>query len=563
MAASKKYHERERIMKKKKLLAFTLAMVLALSTVLTSCGGNKDPKESPAANPNNSSNPSVETQTPTNLTVREAEFAEGQAHKGGKLTMGVSGSAGEFFSPYKQGSLVTYGWAAYEPLAWMSDDGEWTPCLAESWERDDENFTLTVHLRKDVKFSGGEAMTADDVVFSHASRMEYGTASTIGNPTSVEKTDDYTVVFTWPSFSLNYELWVLGQYIYSKTKFEEKGLDWMLNNMYGTGPYVMDRFIPDVSINFSRNPNYWQDVTPPYDEIEWVIYSDATAMLAAFLNGEIGRGQASNDADRAMLSAAGFEEKVTALAAEMQSILVPLSIDENDPFYNVDVRRAVYLHGIDWDTMATTCGGMTGFHTDSLGATGMSYYKPEIEQSKYDLELAKKELAEAGYPNGFSTKIYSHAGSTTIATFLQSELKNLGIEAEVVSVDYSVIQGEYMSGKAAQSGICCWGLMNGATNQLDRFIKHMNYTATCGGSAVWTDEIKALWDATPTSRTQEEQDANLYKYVERYVITDCQIWPAYNTVSGYYYAKWFHVGDYANAAAGGSGLNPFFIWNES
>lgn len=547
----------------KKTLAIVLALVMILGTVLTGCG-SKQTNAAPTNAPENNNAPTIPSHAPSEPVVlegKEAEFAEGQAHKGGKLTMGVTAAAaGEFFSPYKQGQLIMYGWAVYEPLAWMYDDGTWEPCLAESWERDDENFTLTVHLRQDVKFSGGEPMTADDVVFSHAKRLEYGTASTIVNPTSIEKVDDYTVKFTWPSFSLNYEIWVLGQYIYSASKFEEKGLDWMLNNMYGTGPYVMDEFVPDVHIQFSRNANYWRDITPPYDEIEWILYADENTVLAAFLNGEIGRTTAANDADRAMLAAAGYEEVVPGTAAEMQNLIIPLSTDESDPFYDVNVRRAVYLHGIDWDSMASTVGGVTGFHTDALGATGMAYYKPSIEQSEYNLELAKQELADAGYPDGFKTKIYSFAPGT-MAIFLQAELAKLGIEAEIETLDYSVVQSEYISSKSATTGLCCWALSNPATNQLDRFIKHMNYTATCGGSSVWTDEIKALWDVTPASKTLEEQNENLYNYVERYVITDCQIWPAYNTVSGYYYATWVCFGDHANTGAAGSGYNPFYIWN--
>ena len=149
--------------------------------------------------------------------------------------------------------------------------------------------------------------------------------------------------------------------------------------------------------------------------------------------------------------------------------------------------------------------------------TGMSYYKPEIEQSEYTIRISIG-IGQAGtggcrISNGFSTKIYANEMSNTMATFLQAELKKLNIEAEIENVDYTVIQGEYLSGKAATTGICCWGLMNPPTIQLDRFIKHMNYTATLGGSAIWTDEIKALWDATPTAMTQEEQDANLYAYV--------------------------------------------------
>ena len=50
--------------------------------------------------------------------------------------------------------------------------------------------------------------------------------------------------------------------------------------------------------------------------------------------------------------------------------------------------------------------------------TGMSYYKSEIEQSEYNLELAKQELADAGYPNGFSTKIYANEMSNTIPGFV-------------------------------------------------------------------------------------------------------------------------------------------------
>lgn len=125
----------------KKVLALMLAMALVLGAALSGCGssGEEVTSTTAAAAEENTQN----TQTADNLTGMEAEFAEGQAHKGGKLTMGETGDVGEFFSPYKQGTLVTYGWAVYEPLAWLSSDGTWTPCLAESWERDDENFMLT------------------------------------------------------------------------------------------------------------------------------------------------------------------------------------------------------------------------------------------------------------------------------------------------------------------------------------------------------------------------------------------------------------------------------------
>lgn len=544
----------------KRTLALVLSIVMVLGLFLAGCGSKAPEAEqaTEAAKPQTSTEDKVADAAPeVVLTAREAELAEAQAHKGGTLTMGYT-DIRDFFNPYKQGNLVSFGFGVYQPLAYCDDDDVWTPCLAESWERDDENFTLTVHLRKDVTFSGGEAMTADDVVFSHAARLEYGTGSVIGNPVSIEKIDDYTVVFTWDSFSLNYEVWVLGQYIYSKSKFDEKGLDWMMNNMYGTGPYVMEKFIPDVTLELSRNENYWEDITPSYDKLVWNVYADSTALLAAFLNGEIAVCQAGTDADRVMLEAAGYEETFLAKASEAQYYVVPITMDPEDPWSNPDVRRAVYLYGIDWDSMATVCGGATGFHTDSLGATGMTYYDESLEQAEYNPEKAKQLLAEAGYPDGFKTVIYS-MGFPWVA-YLQAELLNLGIEADTESVDFSMVQGEYLGGKGPKNGIITWVQVNSPANQMDRFVKHLNSTGTIGGSTTWSDELVALWETTKTSKTMEEQNANLLAYVEELVLNQCMVWPVYNTTSGNYYQDYVTFGYYYNATGGGSGSNPFFMW---
>lgn len=541
----------------KRKIAKVLTTVMVLGMVLTGCGSNGAANQAETTQATKNETQSTVAQG-SKHSSREAELAEASAHKGGTLTMGYT-AIGGFFNPYKQGNLVSYGFGVYQPLAYCDDDDVWTPCLAESWERDDEKHTLTVYLRKDVTFSGGEPMTADDVVFSNAARLKYGTGSVIGNPISIKKIDDYTVVFTWDSFSLNYELWVLGQYVYSKAKFEEKGLDWMMNNMYGTGPYVMDKFIPDVILKTSRNKKYWGDKTPAYDEMIWNVYSDTNAILAAFLNGEIAMCQASNDADRAMLAAAGYKEVFPAKASELQHYVVPITLDANTPWKNDAVRRAVYLHGIDWNSMATTCGGVTAFHTDSLGATGMSYYNKSLEKSQYDVKLAKQMLADAGYPNGFKTTIYS-IGMPWVP-YLQAELHKLGIEADIVNADFSMIQGEYLSGKGPKSGLITWVQSNSPSNQLDRFIKHMNPTGTVGGSTTWSTDLKDLWNITKGSKTQQEQNANLLAYVGKIVDENCIIWPVYNTKNGYYYQKDVTFGYYYNATTGGSGSNPYFVWS--
>lgn len=481
--------------------------------------------------------------------------------KGGEMVFPTADVLGEFFTPYKQGSLNAYGWPCYEPLAKRVNlpTGEqvFRPALAESWERDNENNSLTVHLVQNACFSDGTPFTAADVVFTLGVRNEYGTASTIGSPVSVEATDDYTVVITWENFSLNYENWVLTQQMFCKKAFDEKGLDWMLNNMIGTGPYKLVEFIPDVSLTYARNENYWGEVVGP-DTIKYLYIADATAQLAAFLSGEVDRMTVSDPVVADQLTAAGFSPMpMVGGGAEAQYLAIPLSIDENDPLYNTAVRKAIFEHGIDWQTLAIGLGGSVGYHTDAIGMTAMTYYDASLEQSSFDLELAKQELADAGYADGFTTTIYTSAPFAAAATVLQDFLSKLNITAECEFVDYSLVQSDYIGAKATQNGICITALFFPDTPQSDRFVKHLNPHATYGASSTWSEEIYPLWEVVPTAQSQAEEDAALCAYVNSYVHGGSNIWPMYNTTTLSFCQEWAGFSDVS--LANGT-MDPLEIW---
>lgn len=478
--------------------------------------------------------------------------------EGGEMIFGTTDILGEFFSPYKQNSLASYGWPVYEPLAWQREDQSWSPCLAESWERNDNDCTLTLHLVQNACFSDGTPLTAADVVFSLGSRADYGTSSTIGSPVSVEAVDDYTVKVAWENFSLNYEQWILGQFVFSKAAFDSNGLDWMLNNMLGSGPYVLTGFIPDVSLTYARNENYWGEKTASPDSITFLYMSDATTMLAAFMNGEIDRMNTSDPTVVDQLTAAGYAPYDSgSVTTEGQYLAVPLSIEPSDPLYKLEVRQAIFEYGIDWDTMAVGLGGSLGYHTDAIGLTGMSYYDPSVEKSSYDPEKAKQMLADAGYPDGFTTTIYTSAPFSSAATMLQAGLADLGITADCQFVDYTLVQSDYIGAKATKTGICITCLFFPSTMQTDRFTKHINPGATYGASSTWDDKIKELWTAVSSARTNEEEDAALLAYVDYYVHSGSWIWPMYNTGSKIFYQEWAH---FTENALCGSSYDPMEIW---
>ena len=524
---------------------FIAAMgVVAAAGALAGCGGSGS-----STTASTSTASSTAPTTPADPSARV---------EGGEMIFGTTDVLGEFFSPYKQNSLASYGWPAYQPLAWQREDQSWSPCLAESWERNDEACALIIHLVQNATFSDGTPLTAEDVVFSLGSRADYGTDSTIGSPTSVEAIDDYTVQITWSSFSLNYEQWVLGQFIFSKAAFDANGLDWMLNNMLGSGPYTLQEFIPDVSLTYVRNENYWGDQTAAPDTITFLYMSDATTMLAAFMNGEIDRMNTSDPTVVDQLTAAGYTPyESQSVSSEGQYLAIPLSIDPNDPLYKTEVRQAIFEYGIDWDTMAVGLGGSLGYHTDAIGQVGMTYYDPSIEKSGYDLEKAKQMLSDIGYPNGFTTTIYTSAEFSSAATMLQAGLAELGITADCQFVDYTLVQSDYIGAKATQTGICITCLFFPSTLQTDRFTKHINPTATYGASSTWDDEIQTLWTAVTEATTKDEEDAALLAYVDHYVHTGCWIWPMYNTSSKIFYQEWAHFT--ANALCGSS-YDPMEMW---
>lgn len=477
------------------------------------------------------------------------------------------GMLGNFWQAYSQASQVEYCWPVMEPLAKKpSATLVWKPCLAESWETDPDACTFTVKIRDGVTFSDGSPFTVDDAIFSLAKRLEYGTGSTIGNPDSIEKVDDKTFVVKYPSFSLDYENWILIQYMYSKAAFEANGEDWMINNMLGTGPYILTEYTPDVRQVYARNENYWGDEVACPDSMVWLQMADTTTQVAAFINGEIDSVAPPQQDVVDMLKANGFEPVVGTGGGSFQMAQI-VTKDPNDPLANQAVRQAIFHSGIDWDELGYLVAGDAAVHSDCIGVPGdpygfMPYWKPEIETSKYDLEKAKKELADAGYPNGFSTKIYCGTSSTAVGAAMQEALKKLNITAEVENSEPSKLEKEYIGAIAIKSGIVIVAKAVGNANQMDRFNKFWNPTNSMYGNEgahEYGPEAMEVWEKASTARSYEEQNQWLYEWVNIAVHEECAIWPIYCTGFNSFNQPWLHLSDEFRLT---SGSDPFQLWIE-
>lgn len=263
---------------------------------------------------------SVFAQLPPNPYVVEAELFQEIGKKGGELVLGLGASPRSFnFYGVVDGPSYTIIYNFLDPLVMESPAmGEITPGLAESWTVDESGTVVTFKLRE-VKWSDGTPFTADDVVFTlehivmnpnaegnSADRFTLG-----GKPVVWNKIDDLTVEAVLPEPYGAFTRVLSHALIYPKHKFEsyihalnpevEKGsinkawtLDTPLEDVIGTGAFVVAEYITDQKVVLKPNPYSWK-VDPegtqlPYvDSLVYLIVQDDEVMMAKFRAGEIHR----------------------------------------------------------------------------------------------------------------------------------------------------------------------------------------------------------------------------------------------------------------------------------
>jgi peptide/nickel transport system substrate-binding protein len=307
-----------------------------------------------------------------------------------------------------------------EALTKRDKDLKIIPGLAEKWEVVDP-LKWRFHLRKNVKFHDGSPFTADDVLFS-LDRMR-SPASQIKNRAPADmtavKVDDYTVDFILksPNPILHYEwdTW----YMFSKKWAEANGaalaqsatatsLNPFALKTNGTGPFTIESHQPGVKTVFKPNPNWWGKVEHNLTEVIFTtIKSDATR-VAALLSGEIDMMDPVPPQDVERIKAnAGTD---VLIAPELRTIFLNMdqmrdellysNIKGKNPFKDVRVRKAFY-QAIDIETIKAKV--MRGMSVPSaLLISPLLYARAgEFKRHPYDVEAAKKLLAEAGYPQGF------------------------------------------------------------------------------------------------------------------------------------------------------------------
>ena len=458
----------------KKKLSIVLALVMLSTVFLAACGTKTD---------NGSS-----TAQPKQLV---AEIGPNPETIDPALNSAVDG-----------GNMILF---TFECLLSTDKDNKVVPGLASSYDVSKDGLTWTFHLRKDLKWSDGSALTAKDFVYSWKRVADPKTAAPYaetvlgmvkgyaevakGNVDAlgVAAPDDSTFVVTLASPCAYFDKLAAFATLspVNKATIEKNGDAWATtaDAYICNGPFLIKEWVPSSYIIFEKNPNYYAKDLIKLDSIKLLLMEDSNASYGAYQTGEALMVKDVPTAEIPTLK--------TNPDFHIDPLLGTYYIDLNTTlpqFSNAKVRQALSL-AIDRTYVANTLMQGTFTPATNFIGTGVSDWdgsafmknanggKPYIDNTTYDANLAKAKqlLTEAGYPDGKGlpaiTYSINDAGyHKVVAQYLQEAWKKLGVTVNVDVVEWASFTPMRRAGnyQASRDG---WLFdYNDASNMLDLMV---------------------------------------------------------------------------------------------
>ena len=316
------------------------------------------------------------------------------------------------------------------------------PALAESWEQVDP-VTTVFHLRKGVKFHNGETLKASDVKFTLDRMIASPKVNHIINVVDkVEVVDDNTVkiITKKPYGPLLNNLAHTASSILSEKAVTEAGKSYGQHPI-GTGPYEFVSWQSGDRITLVAFPEYYKGEAPIKNLIFRGITENSNRTIA-LETGEIDVAYDIDGLDKDRMR----ENKEINFVEEPSLGIAYVGFNlRKQPFDNVKVRKAI-SYAINADDIISAVFRNSVTKANSLIGPKVFGYSDKPAFNTFDIAKAKELLKEAGYPNGFKTKIWINDNPTRrdIAVILQDQLKQIGIDAEIETLEW----GAYLEGTA-------------------------------------------------------------------------------------------------------------------
>ena len=330
----------------------------------------------------------------------------------------------------------------YENLTWVDNDVVVKPALAESWEIKDDT-VYTFKLRQGVKFHNGKEMDAEDVKDSLERVLDEKVGSAGRGDLimikSIEVLDKYTIRITLKEPTGPFLAALAGRYNAVIPKDSAPDGNALRRTAIGTGPFMVQEFVPAQRLVLVKNPNYWDKGKPYLDKLIIQVVPDEQTALAGLRAGTVDMVGIEDAKNFLMVKDDKNLVATRTPAIKIDTLELPADVK---PVDNIKVRQAILLA---LDKPAIMQAGVMGLGQVIGGMPpAMKYWALPPEQlpnQKRDVAKAKQLLAEAGYPNGFNLKLRTIVGYATMAAnapVIAANLKDVGINVSIETVDLGV-----------------------------------------------------------------------------------------------------------------------------
>lgn len=367
-------------------------------------------------------------------------------------------------------------------LTTVDADGNLTPGLASSWEPSSDGLAWTFKLRPGVKFHDGQEMTAEDVRFTLMEGFRRPNAKSSrarqfrNGIRDVKVVDPHTVTIElaspWPTlpYDVSNQPGIEG-IVLPKAYIEKVGWDGFAQKPVGTGPWKFVNHEVGNFIEFEAVADHWRQ-PPEFDRLRILLVPEAATRVAMLKTGQVDLARISLD-EVPDLERAGFDIAEDPQPTSVRIHLYGTFYDKAGPLTDVRVRKALNL-AINREELAETL-----FHGKAKAAAVFPISPISIGFPKaltpypYNPEQARQLLAEAGYPQGFSIKLFSlPTGGFTqhqqLAEVVAGYWEAIGVRTSIVPTDIGAFRPLYMASPQSpeivgQAGVfATTGRLNGA-----------------------------------------------------------------------------------------------------
>ncbi len=333
------------------------------------------------------------------------------------------------------------------------------PDVAERYEVSEDGMTLTFYLRKGVMshpfkdHPDGVEITSEDVAFTLEKNHDPGRSSYSSSYKNFEAeiVDKYTVKIKLKSRMVQPELFFTdyrGGFLVPKKAYETIGTTRFKTAPVGTGPFRVDKYTPGQKVQLKAHEKYFRG-KPKLDGVEALFMPDVNSREFALRRGEVDVIEGVREQP--------WVDKMNKVSTV--EIFGPGEINHlnfnvtRKPFDDVRVRQAL-MYAISRDEILTFVGADVadpmcsiippfmkgGLTCEQVSEKGLSY--------KYDLEKAKKLLADAGYPDGFEFEetITERASYRRSTENIQAQWKRVGVNVKLNVVDHPTYHAKIRQG---------------------------------------------------------------------------------------------------------------------